>query len=118
MSTFRTFVLELPLPDLPQLSFHTLLIMSTFWNHRVFHDNPSGRGLKLRKTEGRLSFGLTWPVQLNRPRHRLLPPDGEKARAVVRTTVVNSPSPTPITLFVPSIPSENLKKVLQGRARD
>ncbi|XP_023524541.1 zingipain-2-like [Cucurbita pepo subsp. pepo] len=48
-----------------------------------FHENRSERGLELRKTEERSSFGLTWPVQLNRPRHRLLPPVGKKTRPAI-----------------------------------
>ena len=44
-------------------------LLCRFWNHKVFHENQSRRGLKLRKTERRLNFGLTWPIQLNWPRH-------------------------------------------------
>ena len=79
--TFGTFILELPVSELLHISFHRLLIVSSFWNHKVCHKNRSGRGLKLRNTMGKSDFGLTWPVQLNWSRHRLLPLDRKKMRA-------------------------------------
>ena len=66
---FGTSVLELPVFKLLHISFRRLLIVSSFWNHKVCHENRPGRGLKLRNIEGRPDFELTWPVQLNRPRH-------------------------------------------------
>ena len=84
LSTFGTFVLELPVLELLHTSFHRLLIVSSFWNHKFCHENEYGRGLKLRNTEGRSDFGLTWPDQLNRPRHRLLPLDRKKTRGPLR----------------------------------
>ena len=46
--------------------------MSNFWNNKIFHENASKRGVEIEKNQGKLDFGLTWSVQLNRPRHRLL----------------------------------------------
>ena len=48
-STFGISVLELPVSELSQISFHKLLSLSSFWNHKDFRENPSGRRLKLRK---------------------------------------------------------------------
>ena len=49
-SSFGTFVLELPVSELSQISFHRLLSLSSFWNNKDFRENRSERRLKLRQS--------------------------------------------------------------------
>ena len=75
--TFETFVLEFRYHNYFKFSSSDSLLCLVFETifFFSFYENRYGRGLKFRKIEGRLDCSLTWPVQLNRLRHRLLPLD-------------------------------------------
>ena len=48
-STFGTFVLKLPLFELPQIFFQRLPIVSSFWNHKYFSCEFLWKGLRFKK---------------------------------------------------------------------